>query len=76
MNVAPCALLEELTDVPRLLVDLDERIRSQLSSVAVATTLRFAVTCCAALGVMASATPASAQEPSCSIWDTEEYFFS
>ena len=36
MNVAPFTLLEELTDVPRLFVDLDERIRRQLASVAVA----------------------------------------
>ena len=76
MNVAPCALLEELTDVPRLFVDLDERIRRQLASVAVATTLRFSLTCCAALGVMALAPTASAQQPSCDEWATatEEFF--
>ena len=75
MNVAPCALLEGLTYVPQPFVDLDERIRRQLASVAVATTLRRALSCCVALGVMASATPASAQQPSCDDWGTKEFFF-
>ena len=76
MNAAPCALLEELMVVPRLFVDLDERIRRQLASIAVrATTLRFSLTCCAALGVVAFAPPASAQQPSCDEWATATEFF-
>ena len=75
MNVAPRELFKELADVLRLLVRLDEGTRRQLAPVAVATTLRFALTCCMGLGVMASVPPASAQQPSCDKWGTEEFFF-